>query len=110
MSYFNEIDELDGPTAQDAPEDEPLAIPIEEALDLHTFRPAEVGDLLDDYLEAAREKGFREVRIIHGKGSGQLRHRVQVILERHPLVVSFKPAEASRGGWGATVVTLKAGD
>jgi DNA-nicking Smr family endonuclease len=85
----------------------PVIVPIEDSLDLHTFRPGEVAQLLDDYLTAAREKGFGEVRIIHGKGTGQLKRRVQTILEGHPLVASFKQAEDSRGGWGATIVVLK---
>jgi len=86
---------------------EPIVIPIESTLDLHTFRPAEVKDLLDDYLEGACSKGFEEVLIIHGKGSGVLRQRVQSILGKHPLVLGFCQAEAWRGGWGATVVFLR---
>lgn len=86
---------------------EPIAVPVEDSLDLHTFRPGEVRELLDDYLTAASEKGFREVRIIHGKGTGQLKRRVLSILERHPLVAALRQAESSRGGWGATIVTLK---
>lgn len=87
--------------------EEPVVVPIEESLDLHTFQPREVKDLLYDYLEAACEKGFQEVRIIHGKGSGTLRERVHAILKKHPLVVSFQEAEPTRGGWGATVVVLR---
>ncbi len=86
---------------------EPIVFPIEDTLDLHTFRPAEVKDLLDDYLEGACSKGFEEVLIIHGKGSGVLRQRVQSILGKHPLVLGFRQADASHGGWGATVVFLR---
>jgi dsDNA-specific endonuclease/ATPase MutS2 len=86
---------------------EEIVVPIEDFLDLHTFRPAEVKDLLDDYLEAACEKGFQEVRIIHGKGTGVLRERVHAILRKHPLVSSFRQAEEQRGGWGATMVALR---
>jgi dsDNA-specific endonuclease/ATPase MutS2 len=93
---------------EEFPED-PVRVPIEDSLDLHTFRPGEIKELLEDYLAAALEKGFEEVRIIHGKGTGQLRRRVQAILERHPLVASFRQADDSRGGWGATVVFLKPG-
>lgn len=85
---------------------EAVVIPIEDSLDLHTFRPAEVKDLLDDYLEAAWAKGYREVLIIHGKGTGVLRRRVEAILSRHPLVLSIREAEPERGGWGATVVKI----
>lgn len=81
-------------------------LPIEDSLDLHTFRPNEVGELLCDYLEAASKKGYREVRIIHGKGSGVLARRVHSILKKHPLVLSFRQADASCGGWGATAVIL----
>lgn len=82
-------------------------IPIEDSLDLHTFRPSEVEPLLDDYLTAACEKGFAQVRIIHGKGTGRLRRRVHAILGNHPLVRAFEQPVDSRGGWGATVVWLK---
>lgn len=81
-----------------------VVMPIEDSLDLHTFQPKEVKALLNDYLEAAREKGFREVRVIHGKGSGVLRKTVHSILSKHPLVASFRPADPASGGWGATMV------
>lgn len=87
--------------------DEVVVAPIEDFLDLHTFRPEEVRELLDDYLEAAREKGFREVRIIHGKGKGMLRSRVHALLSKHPLVISFRQADPMHGGWGATFVILE---
>ena len=84
-----------------------MVLPIEDSLDLHTFQPREVKELLDDYLEAACEKGFREVLIIHGKGEGVLRRRVQAILKKHPRVLSLHQADASSGGWGATVAVQK---
>lgn len=83
-----------------------LVMPIEESLDLHTFQPGEVRSLLEDYLEAAWQKGFREVRIIHGKGRGVLRKIVHSELARHSLVASFREAESDAGGWGATKVVL----
>lgn len=86
--------------------DEPIIIPIEDTLDLHTFRPSEVKDLLNDYLEAASEKGFQEVVIIHGKGSGILREKVRSILRKHSQVESFGDSGVSHGGWGATSVRL----
>jgi dsDNA-specific endonuclease/ATPase MutS2 len=86
--------------------EETIVVPIEDTLDLHTFRPAEVKDLLHDYLEAALQKGFGEVVIIHGKGSGILREKVRSILRKHPLVDSFRDAGALHGGWGATTVRL----
>jgi len=90
----------------DDPE-EVVVLPVEDTLDLHPFQPREVKELLDDYLQAAYEKGFREVRIIHGKGRGVLRQRVHAILEKHPLVAELHQPEASGGGWGATVVVLR---
>ncbi len=87
-------------------EDEIIQYPIEDSIDLHTFRPNEVKDLLKDYLEEAGEKGFEEVRIIHGKGTGVLRRIVHSVLESHPLVISFRQAGPEAGGWGATVAVL----
>ncbi|MEN6440206.1 MAG: Smr/MutS family protein [Syntrophobacter sp.] len=86
--------------------DGPVEFPIEDSIDLHTFQPREVKDLLNDYLEAAKEKGFEEVRVIHGKGSGVLAEIVRSILKKHPLVVSFRQADYSGGGWGATIAVL----
>lgn len=85
----------------------PVVVPVEDSIDLHTYRPADIRDLLDDYLEAAREKGFEQVRIIHGKGTGALRAMVQSILRRHPLVLSFREADGPGGGWGATLARLR---
>ncbi len=88
-------------------EDETIQYPVEDSIDLHTFRPKEVKDLLNDYLEAASEKGFEEVRIIHGKGIGVQRRIVQSVLEHHPLVRSFREAGLDAGGWGATIAVLR---
>jgi hypothetical protein len=88
--------------------DEPHVVPIEDALDLHNFQPRDIPIAVEGYLEAAVEKGFREVRLIHGRGTGFQRDRVRGILARHPDVQSFADAPPERGGWGATVVLLKA--
>jgi DNA-nicking Smr family endonuclease len=88
---------------------EPVKIPIEDHLDLHAFRPEEVPDLLEEYFrECIRVKIFA-VRIIHGKGKGILKRRVQSLLRGNPLVTSFKDAPPESGGWGATLVELKRG-
>ncbi len=81
-------------------------MPIDGVLDLHTFRPSELTDLLDDYLEACRQAGIRQVRIIHGKGTGILRRRVHGLLKNHPDVRSYQDAPPEAGGWGATIVML----
>ncbi|HYG68444.1 MAG TPA: Smr/MutS family protein [Anaeromyxobacteraceae bacterium] len=86
---------------------EPVELPIDGTLDLHAFRPSEVGALVPDYLEACAERGIREVRIVHGKGTGALRRTVEAILARDPRVQSFRTAGEGGGGWGATLVTLK---
>ena len=85
-------------------EDEPVEIPIEETLDLHPFRPNEIRDVVGEYLREAHARGFREVRLIHGRGIGVQRANVQSLLAAHELVVSFRDADAHRG---ATVVVLK---
>ena len=87
--------------------DEPIELAIDGVLDLHTFQPREVKELVPDYLAVCREKGILQVRIIHGKGTGALRDTVHAILRRMPEVVSFRLGGDERGGWGATIVLLK---
>jgi dsDNA-specific endonuclease/ATPase MutS2 len=97
-----------GPAALTAEDDEPLALPIEDSLDLHTFRPRDVASVVEEYLTEAAARGFREVRLIHGRGIGVQREIVRGVLSRNPLVEAFSDAPAERGGWGATVVRLRA--
>lgn len=85
----------------------PVEVPVEDSIDLHSFPPRDVPDVVDAYLEAAVEKGFGEVRLIHGRGIGVQRDRVQKLLARHPLVSGFHDAPHDRGGWGATIAYLK---
>jgi len=84
-----------------------IEFPIDGTLDLHTFQPNEVKDLVPDYLAECRKRGILQVRIIHGKGQGTLRRTVQAVLEKLPFVESFYTADESAGGWGATIVILK---
>ena len=91
-----------------ANEPDPALWPITGTLDLHLFKPAEVGDLVPGYLEECRKWGILQVRIVHGKGTGQLRERVHAILRQLPGVASFGLATEGMGEWGATVVELKA--
>ncbi|MDL2286075.1 Smr/MutS family protein [Desulfococcaceae bacterium OttesenSCG-928-F15] len=86
---------------------EPIIISIEDSLDLHPFRPEEIPDLLDNYLKLAEEKGFPMVRLIHGKGSGQLREKVHSCLRKNARVSHFRLADPAAGGWGASFVYLK---
>ena len=90
-------------------DDAPVPIPIEDALDLHTFAPADVASVVTEYLDAAAARGLREVRLIHGRGTGTQRQIVRSVLSRHPRVADFADAPPERGGWGSTVVRLKTG-
>ncbi len=95
----SDADVMEGP--------EPVEIPIEDSLDLHPFAPRDIPSVVGEYLEQAAARGFREVRLIHGRGTGTQRAVVRRLLRDHPLVGSFGDAPAQRGGWGATVVVLQ---
>jgi hypothetical protein len=104
-------DDLEGdgqPDEEDEYDPEQVVeIPMEDSIDLHSFPPRDVPDVVDAYLEEASEKGFTEVRLIHGRGIGVQRDRVQKLLARHPLVSGFHDAPPDRGGWGATIAYMK---
>lgn len=85
----------------------PVEIPIDGVLDLHTFQPREIKNLIPDYLRLCHDKGIGEIRIIHGKGTGQLRRTVHAILGKNDMVKSFHLAGEDAGNWGATIVQLK---
>ena len=87
--------------------DDPVEIPIEDVLDLHPFRANEIRDVTLEYLTAARERGLRQVRLIHGRGIGVQRANVQALLRTLDWVEDFQDADPSGGGWGATVVLLR---
>ena len=87
--------------------DDPVAVPIGDAIDLHSFRPSETASVVEEYLAEASAKGFREVRIVHGRGIGAQRRTVRAVLARSPLVREFRDAPPEAGGWGATVVRLR---
>ncbi|HNS99249.1 MAG TPA: Smr/MutS family protein [Polyangiaceae bacterium] len=87
--------------------DDIVVLPIDGVLDLHTFQPRDVKNLVPDYLEECRLRGILEVRIIHGKGTGTLRKTVHSILDRLTEVVDYRLGGIDSGSWGATLVTLR---
>lgn len=87
--------------------DEPVQVPIDGTLDLHTFRPSDIKFLVPDYLEECRKAGIYNVRIVHGKGIGNLRRTVHAVLQRVDSVASYRLAGEDSGSWGATLVTLR---
>ncbi|MFO7846648.1 MAG: Smr/MutS family protein [Balneolaceae bacterium] len=87
-------------------EPDPIEVPINGVLDLHTFRPNELGELLPEYIEACLEKDIKSLRIIHGKGTGALRRGVHALLDRNAHVVSYGLA-TDKSSWGATLVEIK---
>ena len=89
------------------PEPTPVVLPITGELDLHTFRPEDLGELIPAYLGECAARRLYEVRIIHGKGTGTLRATVHALLKRSPLVLSYRSGNEQSGGWGATLVTLR---
>lgn len=99
-------DAPDGPDAA-PPGDEPVELPIVDFIDLHPFAPRDIPSVVEEYLGAAHARGFREVRLIHGKGIGFQRERVRQVLARLEFVADFRDAPPERGHWGATVVTLR---
>ena len=91
---------------QRPPEENAFELPIDGTLDLHTFHPRDVKELLDDYIAACLERGILDLRIVHGKGKGVLRRRVEAILDSHPAVL-WRGQKPEAGSWGATLVRLK---
>ena len=87
--------------------DEPVKIPVDGVLDLHTFRPEETADVVEEYLLVCLQEKISQVRVIHGKGKGVQRRIVHSLLQRLDFVSSFKGAEETAGGWGATIINLK---
>lgn len=86
-------------------DENPIQLPIDGTLDLHSFRPDELGSLIPGYIEACLEKEIHAIRIIHGKGAGNIRRSVHALLDRNPHVKNYSLA-GDQSGWGATVVEL----
>ena len=89
---------------------QPVEMPINGTLDLHTFKPKDIPDLFTDYFAACIENDIFSIRIVHGKGKGILKKRVHDLLKKHEMVASFRSAPPEAGGWGATLVELKRRD
>ena len=85
----------------------PIEIPITDVFDLHSVPSRDAEPIVEAYLEEAHSRGFRYVRIIHGRGIGARRDMVRKVLARTPFVETFNDAPMEAGGWGATVVTLQ---
>lgn len=92
---------------QDEGAGSPVPLPITGELDLHTFQPGDLGELIPAYLAECVTRGIAEVRIVHGKGTGTLRTTVHALLRRSPLVKTFRLGDERSGSWGATLVTLR---
>src|SRR5271163_1386455 len=90
----------------DDSEIEPIRVPIEDVLDLHSVSPKDIKPVVEEYLSEVHRLGFQVVRIVHGRGIGVQREMVRKILECTPFVASYGDAPAEAGGWGATIVTL----
>lgn len=100
---MNETEEIDLYN----PFPDPVELEITDTLDLHAFSPKEIKLVTETYLEEARKKNFRTVRIIHGKGIGVQREIVRSVLEKTDFVKDFKNGAEFSGNWGATVVNFK---
>jgi hypothetical protein len=101
------VAEADDGRDLEVPFDEPVVIELRDVIDLHSIPPAQIPAVVRDYLEEAHHKGFRWVRIIHGKGIGVQRSVVQSILSKSEFVAEFHDAPPEAGGPGATVATLR---
>ncbi len=86
--------------------EEPIEFQISDELDLHTFRPSELGELIPDYIGLCLQRDILRIRIIHRKGIGTLRETVHVLLRKDSRVIRFEPAGQEEGGWGATIAWL----
>jgi DNA-nicking Smr family endonuclease len=90
----------------DPHDDYSVQLPIDGILDLHTFRPQDVKNVVLDFIDECTARQIYELRIVHGKGIGQLRNTVHALLKKHPNVHSYALASEYYGGSGATIVHL----
>lgn len=100
-------EEMEPPLGLDEdPFAEPVVIEIRDVIDLHSIPPKQINEIVEEYLQQAQARGFRHVRIIHGKGIGVQREAVRKILSRTPFVTAFYDAPPHAGGLGATIAEL----
>ena len=92
---------------EENPFPDPVALPLEDVLDLHPFLPKEIRSVVEEYLTQCCEAGFPVVRLIHGKGKGVQRESIRALLTRLPYVRHFQDAPLEAGSWGATIVYLQ---
>lgn len=109
LTLWTEAKELAGELRRNVtdPEDPVPVLPILDVIDLHGFQPRDIPSVVEEYVRAAVEKGYREVRLIHGRGTGFQRARVRQVLATLESVERFEDAPPGRGGWGATLVWLR---
>ncbi len=103
---FNDAPDEEEDFDPDNPFPEGVQLEIRDVFDLHTIPPRDVRPVVEEYLLEARKAGFKQVRIIHGKGVGVQREAVRAILARTPFVADFNDAPPEAGGWGATIARL----
>lgn len=96
-----------GMRGESGPEPEPVVMPVDGELDLHSFSPKDVKPLVLETIEQCRAQGITQMRIVHGKGIGALRRTVHALLDRHPAVLSYRLGGHGAGSWGATLVELR---
>ena len=88
------------------PDQEAVELVIDGVLDLHAFSPKDIKYLIPDYIDECLKRNIMELRIIHGKGTGNMRRSVHALLDRNPNVRNYRLGDSNSGSWGATIVQL----
>ena len=98
---------MDEEYSKESDEDPAVQLVIDGVLDLHPFSPKDLKYLIPDYISECLERNIFELRIIHGKGKGNIRRSVHALLDRNPHVQDYRTGDLDSGGWGATVVLFE---